>query len=320
MGSAPPQVSIGVVVCAYTEDRWDDLVSGVAAVQRQRQPGDELVVVIDHNDALAQRARAALPEDVQVVTSAGVPGLSDARNTGVSATRADVVAFLDDDALPAPGWLSGFREVFADPDVAAVGGAIRPRWDGGTAPRWFPPEFGWVIGCDYRGLPGDGEAIRNPIGASMAVRRELVGAVGGFSPLVGRVGTRPVGNEETELGIRIRQRDPDARIVRATGPVVHHRVPRSRQTVRYFLSRCYHEGISKAALTGSVGSHDGLSAERAYVTRVLPSGVGLHMRDALRGEPAGLARAALVPLGLAATGTGFVVGRARPPAAAAAAP
>lgn len=303
--------SVGVVICAYTDQRWDDLLAAIRAVDAMTGSQDHLVVVIDHNDDLALRLRQVAPERVSIVPNSGVRGLSDARNSGVAALATDVVAFLDDDALPEAGWLEALRAQFTSPQVAAVGGAIEPRWDGGRPPRWFPEEFGWVVGCDYRGLPGDGQQIRNPIGASMAVRRSRILDAGGFSTSIGRIGERPMGNEETELGIRIRQSDPGALILRATGAVVGHRVPPSRQTMRYFVSRCYHEGLSKAALSTSVGARDGLSSETSYVMRTLVSGFLLHARAGLLGQPSGFARAGMLPVGLGTTAWGYLVGRLR---------
>lgn len=302
--------SMGVVICAYTNDRWDDLEAAVSAVAEQIRPDDLVVVVVDHNDDLLARARECFADSIRVVPNREARGLSGARNSGVAATSTDVVAFLDDDACPMPGWVEGFRQRFAaDPSVAAVGGAIEPRFEGGRGPRWFPMQYGWVIGCDYVGLPADGQEIRNPIGASMAVRRSHIDLVGGFSTRMGRVGTKPTGNEETELGIRVRQLDPAARIVRATRPVVSHWVPRERQTVRYFLRRCYYEGRSKAALAGSVGSKDGLSAERAYVLNTLGAGFLRHFGAVLRGDFMGPARAVALVAGLLTTVAGFLTGR-----------
>ena len=183
-------------------------------------------------------------------------------------------------------------------------------WDGGAgAPRWFPEEYGWVVGCDYQGLPPDGGLLRNPIGASMALRRDLFAKVGGFSELVGRVGALPVGCEETEWCIRLRQTLPDSVIVRDTASVVHHRVPVARQRVGYFVRRCFYEGRSKAVLTDLVGTEDGLSAERRYVLEALSGGLARHSRAVTKGDVWGAARAATLVMGLAVTTSGFAVGR-----------
>ena len=300
-GPAVPTVT--TVVCTYTDRRWTELAAGVRAVAAQLRPGDELLVVVDHNDALLARIRAELHE--RAIPNAHARGLSGARNTGVAAATGDLVAFLDDDALPPAGWVDSWRSRFRDDRVIAVGGAVAPDWEGGAAPRWFPPEFGWVVGCDYTGLPGDGGRIRNPIGASMALRRSALESVGGFSELVGRVGTLPVGCEETELAIRLTRVHRDGLVVRDTTAPVRHLVPRERQSPSYFLRRCFHEGRSKALLSQSVGSGDGLASERTYVSRVLPVGVLRHLAAVTRGDVYGLCRAGLIVAGLVSTAVGY---------------
>ncbi len=301
--------TVTVVICTYTAKRWSNLAAGVEAVLTQLAPGDELVVVVDHAlDVLAHAERQLT--GCRVLANSHGQGLSGARNAGVDAAVGEVVAFLDDDALPGPGWLTSLRHRFTDPTVTGVAGAVEPDWEGGRAPRWFPPEFGWVVGCDYTGLAGDGAEVRNPIGASMALRRAPVVAVGGFSELVGRVGALPAGCEETELSIRLAQADPAVRVVRDTSSSVAHLVPTERQRLRYFLSRCFHEGRSKAVLSQLVGTQRGLASERAYATRTLPLAVLRHTAAAGRGDLAGLARAATIVLGLGTTAFGYLSARA----------
>jgi glycosyltransferase involved in cell wall biosynthesis len=298
-----------VIICAYTDKRWDLLCKGYHASVAQLHPGDEVIVVIDHNPELYARASAEF-RSATVIENAGRTGLSGGRNTGVAAARGDVVVFLDDDSWPAEHWLESYRTAFCVPDIAVVAGSVEPEWDGGGKPSWFPDEFGWVVGCDYRGLPGDQQPIRNPIGANMAIRRDVVGAVGGFSTDVGRVGSTPAGCEETDLSIRITQAKPDLRKIRITTARVSHLVPAARQTWRYFVSRCFHEGRSKKILAARVGTDDGLGSERAYVTRTLTSGFAREMLAPLRGKLSGPARSVAIGTGLVATATGYLSVRA----------
>jgi O-antigen biosynthesis protein len=310
-------VSVAVVICTYTSRRLDLLLAAVESVREQASgPDADVLVVVDHNDDLCLRLRNALPEDVRVLSTGEERGLSGARNSGWRATTADVVVFLDDDAALRPGALAALRDRMADGEVVAVGGAVHPSWEGGHPPFWFPEEYGWVVGCDYRGLPPDGADIRNPIGACMAVRRNALTAVGGFSVSLGRVGTLPVGCEETLMGIGIRHLRPDARIVRDERFAVDHVVPADRQRVSYFVRRCFHEGRSKALLAQAVGRADALSSERTYVLRVLMSALVRDAARAVRGRPSALAQAAVVVVGLAVTTVGLLsVGRPREPAA-----
>jgi len=302
-----PIGSLSVVMCAYTEQRWDDMVAAVRSVQRQSVAPREVILVIDHNPALFDRARAAFP-NVVVIENRQPRGLSGARNSGVAVAQGAVIAFLDEDALAAPDWLEQLSAHYTDPQVMGVGGAIEPMWIGGR-PGWFPEEFDWVVGCTYRGMPQTATPVRNLIGCNMSLRREVVVAVSGFRSGIGRIGTHPVGCEETELCIRARQRWPKGLFLYEPRARVRHRVPAQRGTWAYFRARCYAEGLSKALVTHFVGAGDGLSSERTYTLRTLPAGVFRGLTEGVtRGDLSGVERAAAIVAGLAITMIGYARG------------
>ena len=308
--SPPQQISVSVVICAYTERRWDDLRAAVASLHEQTTPPLETIVVIDHNPALAEHARRRFP-GATVIENSETQGLSGARNTGVRVARGDVVAFLDDDAVADPDWLEQLVRPYGDPSVMAVGGTIEPLWPDARPPM-LPAEFDWVVGCTYEGMPPDTSRVRNVIGANMSMRREVFDVVGGFRTDVGRVGTRPLGCEETELCIRLRQHIPGSQVIFEPRARVGHRVTVERTRWDYFRSRCYAEGLSKAVVSRHAGRGDGLESERTYATRILPRGVLRGVRDALlRGQVAGLLRAMAIVAGLTWTIAGYAVGTAR---------
>jgi GT2 family glycosyltransferase len=306
----PSAADIGVVVCAYTEERWDALAAALASIKGQTCVPREIVVVVDHNPALHARARAAFAgPGIRVIENTEPRGLSGARNTGLAATRAAVVAFLDDDAVAEPSWLARLSAGYADAAVIAVGGLVEPVWESGSRPIWFPEEFGWVVGCSYRGLPTSSSPVRNLIGCNMSFRREVFERLGGFHGDVGRLGMNGLGDEETELCVRA-LRARMGLVLHLPAARVRHAVPASRARLRYFCRRCYAEGLSKARLTRLVGAADGLSSERRYVARVLPRGVVEGLADTLlRRKPGGAARAGAILLGLVVTGAGYLVGR-----------
>jgi GT2 family glycosyltransferase len=300
-------VTATVVICAYTWDRWDDTKTALTSACNQTTAPDQLILVIDHNDELLQRATTAFP-DVTVIANAGPRGLSGARNTGVAASRCDVIAFLDDDAEADTEWLERLVQHYADPDVIGVGGRAMPRWDQ-AQPSWFPSEFLWVVGCSFTGQPAQVAPVRNMIGCNMSLRRDTLQGAGGFNSALGRVGQVPVGCEETELCIRAQRRHSTAVVLYDPEARVHHRVRAERSRWEYFRRRCFAEGLSKAVVARLVGAGAGLSSERAYTRSTLPRGVWRELRSSVK-DPAGLLRAVAIVAGLTITAAGYLSGRA----------
>jgi len=302
------RTNISVIICAYTLDRWDDVVAAIESVRSQSMPASQLLAIIDYNPELLARLQARFP-DVTVVPNAEPRGLSGARNTGLALATGDVVAFLDDDAVADSGWLAGLSAGYTDDNVLGVGGLIVPLWET-QRPGWFPEEFDWVVGCTYRGM-AEGAAVRNLIGANMSMRRDVLEAVGGFSHALGRTSTQALGDEETGACIKASQLFPGGVFIYTERARVDHRVPASRATWAYYRTRCYGEGISKAGLSREVGSRDGLSSERTHAFVTLPLGALRAVGTFVRGDAWGLARAAAIIGGLAYTATGYAVGLAR---------
>ncbi|MEU1621532.1 glycosyltransferase family 2 protein [Streptomyces sp. NPDC005722] len=304
---------VSVVVCAYTEDRWGDILAAVASVHAQRLPAHEVLLVVDHNPVLLARLTGHYEDTaVRVLANAGPRGLSSGRNTGIAASRGEVVAFLDDDAVAERDWLHWFADAYRDPAVMGVGGRTRPVWASGRRPRWFPEEFDWVVGASYRGQPAGRARVRNVLGGNASFRRIAFDIAGGFATGIGRDGDRrPLGCEETEFCIRLTQAKPGSLLLIDDRAVIWHRVPAARERFGYFRTRCYAEGLSKALVTRSVGTDAGLATERRYATRVLPAGAARGLRDALRGRPGGAGRAGAIVAGVATTAAGYAVARFR---------
>jgi len=303
---------ISVIICAYTHARWGDTLAAVASVRQQSLPPAQIIVVTDHNPALCRDLAATLP-GVLVTPSTGQPGLSGARNTGIAMASGDIVAFLDDDAIAEPEWLKYLADGYSAGPVAGVGGLTLPRWDT-RRPWWLPGEFDWVLGCSYVGLPDSaGPArVRNLFGGNASFRRSVFAAVGGFVAGIGRSGQAlPLGCEETEFCIRLGQHQPGSCLLFDSRAVIWHRVQAARCRFSYFMTRCYAEGVSKAAVTAAVGAADALSAERQHAARALPRGLRRYLADAAGGDITGLGRAFATAAGLAAAASGYAAGTAR---------
>lgn len=299
--------SVSVIICAYTQNRWQQLQATVDSVVKQSIPANEIIVVVDHNSALKLQACAELP-NAKVIENTGTKGLSGARNSGVASASSSVVAFLDDDAVADSDWLAQLMLGYQAPTVVGVGGLADPIWPS-QQPSWFPEEFLWVLGCSHLGTPQEDASVRNFIGCNMSFRRTVFHAVGDFRTEMGRIGTYPAGCEETELCIRIKQSDPQKLLLYKPSARVKHHVTESRLTTSYFLQRCFAEGLSKAQVSMSVGTKDSLATERAYTFKVLPLGIVRNLKQAgLERDPMKLARAGNILIGFGATVAGYVKG------------
>lgn len=301
-----------VVVPAWSWDRRDDLAACLRAIERQTLAPAETIAVIDHNPQLLEWTRETFPT-VRAISNRHERGVVGARNSGVEAASGEVVVLTDDDTESEPTWIERLLSPFADPDVVGVTGELVPKWTNGEA-RWFPPEFYWVFGCSYTGLPTEIAPVRNPIGANMAVRSEQLREIGGF-----RQGVKPrqikyrgvviAGGhalEDTELGIRIGARWPRMRWLYRPGATVRHAVSEEQATLGYLVRRSFEEGASKVELAHEVGAQEGLSSERRYVTVVLPRGLARGLWQTLRGDPNGVLRSAAIAVGLLSSGIGFL--------------
>lgn len=305
MMNTPTPVS--VIICAYTEERWHDLVAAITSVQEQTLSPSEIIIVIDHNKQLFGRVQAHFP-DVITVENRASRGLSGARNTGIAVARGTFIAFLDDDAQAAPNWLERLYHSCRDPHILGVGGTVVPRWLC-KQPRWFPSEFYWVVGCSYQKQPGRSVVVRNPYGGCTCIKQEVFQVIGGFREEMGRIGTVPMGGEETELSIRATQHWPEKVFLYEPHAYIYHRIPTERARWNYFLARCYAEGLSKSMLTRYVGAKDSLSQERAYTLWTLPLGVFKGLTDVVcRRDLSGFLRAGAILIGLMVTTAGYING------------
>ena len=300
------QRTVSGVIPTFADQRWHDLVEAVDSVRHQTYPPSDVVVVVDHNPGLLARACSELT-DVRVVPNTCARGASGARNTGLKASRGEIVAFVDDDVVPSPDWLERLVGHFEDDSVLGVGGRLDAWWATGR-PAWFPPEFDWVVGASYRGMPVTMAPVRNVWSANLAVRRDVLERVGGFREDFGRVGThaRP---EDTDLCLRVTRSlggrwlyDPTAR--------AGHKVPEHRATFGFFVRRCYQEGRGKADLWALDGAAAATATERSFSARVLPAGILAGVAQSLRGDPYGVVRSAVITWGFLTTAFRFVLGRA----------
>lgn len=171
-------LAISVVVPTYRRpDRLSRLLDALAAQTLAAERFEVIVVDDCSGDAtaavLSHRARTGLVR-VRALTTASNGGPAMARNAGWRAALAPLVAFVDDDCVPVPGWLAAGLAAFDDPGVGVVQGrtAVPEGVDVTDLPTW----------CIWRDIDRAGPFFE---ACNIFYRREALAAAGGFDEAIG---------------------------------------------------------------------------------------------------------------------------------------
>lgn len=238
-----------VTVAIPTFRRPHLLARAVASVASQSLDRPfELLVVDSAAEGLDARdlPSANLGGTARVV-QARRPGTAHARNLALHEARGEIVAFLDDDAEAAPGWLHALSREYADRECAAAGGPILPDFQT-SPPAWLRVAYD-VIANEFSALDHGAETriLEYPktlYGPNLSVRRGIAVACGGFREDLGPRGRRWRPGEEVELIHRLQ--GLGHRIHWVPAAVVRHSVPRHKMSRGFFRRRAYARGLSAA--------------------------------------------------------------------------
>ena len=199
------EATLTVVIC--TRDRPEGLVKTLASLVAQSDPGFEVVVVDNSRDGAVAGLLAGFEGLRMRCCHEPTPGLSRARNRGLSQVGSELVAWIDDDEVADPDWIAWVKRGFAlpgRPDVVA--GVMLPAELETGAQVNFERYGGFNKGRGMQPvvLVAGGESVVDPLyplpsfgaGGNMAFRTSVLRAVGGFDTRLG-AGTLTRGGEET---------------------------------------------------------------------------------------------------------------------------
>ena len=222
--------------------------------QQAFEPGDELIVVdngsTDDTAAVLARHARSFPVLLRRLEERRA-GKSHALGSALRVAGGDLWVFTDDDVVVAPTWLAAIRESFESGDVALAGGPVAPQWER-PAPRWLRRAVAennrlWapLALIDY-GPTVCPLGERTLLGANMAIRRDVMRQVGGFSTALGKLRGTLRSGEDDDLCRRVQAAGFSA--VYVPRALVHHSVPGHRMRLRYYLAWFYWSGVTLAVL------------------------------------------------------------------------
>lgn len=273
-------MKVSVVICTYDEGLYDHFTEAVESVRSQTHGDVEIIVVVDGNPRLCEQATAdyGASPDVSILCNENNRGLSASRNRGIERATGDVVAFLDDDAVADEEWLDRLVTAYEREDAIAAGGKMTPLWVAGK-PSFLPEEFYWLIGVTHRGFADEEGEVRNTFGSNISVRRDVLGAVGGFTEDIGLGGDTQLQAEEPELGTRLRQEYghgvyyvPDAEVA--------HKIFEYRTSPVWLLKRAFWQGFSKRGVEEVLP--DATDEEDRYLRQLLFEFMPRRFRNLIR--------------------------------------
>jgi GT2 family glycosyltransferase len=238
-------VQASVVIC--TLNRSQALIRGLRALEAQTgvAPEQAELVVVDNGSTDATptvvkefRRYARFPVHWCVEERLG---LSNARNRGVAESHHELVIFLDDDAVPAPGWVAAYIAAAVETQADCVGGRITLEWEA-PRPAWLHPALDPFLSRVDLGVERCAFNFPRtyPVGCNIAFRRAVFEKVGLFDPALGVRPGRVVGSEETDMCYRIER--AGGRVLYEPRAHVTHLVPAAKLSKQWFRRRAYHAG------------------------------------------------------------------------------
>jgi len=303
-------MEVSVVVCTYTMDRYDVFTEAVESALAQTYDPIEVVLVIDGNPEVYERAVEDFGdrEDVVISDNDENQGISYSRTRGAELASGEIVAFIDDDGVAEEDWIAKHIETYEETDAVAVAGYVAPNWQT-EKPEFFPAEFYWLVGCTEPGFAEDGEEIRNGYGSNVSYRRDVFLDVGGYDVNTGRKGDRHIQAHEAPVGIRIRE-EYGKGVVYVEDAVVHHTLFDYRGEFRWLVFRSFWQGFSKRVMEllypGAQGN------ESAFLKHLFIRSLPIRSRKAAVGPSLNqIKQIAAILVFTGAVGLGYLYGLAR---------
>ncbi|MEO6457351.1 MAG: glycosyltransferase [Chloroflexia bacterium] len=245
-----------VSVIVATFNRVDTLPRTLEALQAmQGVDFDQEWIVVDNNssDETAQFvAEYAAREPRLRYLFEPRQGKSFALNTGIVAAHGDILAFTDDDVLPAQDWLVRMVEVYNQlgARAAVVGGRVLVEQEV-RVPKWLHRDLVTFLGLMDKG--NEMVVVEPPqglIGANMSARKDVLDRVQGFRTDLGPRGRSPSAAyaEDYDLCYKVAALKECGDVLYAPQLLAYHTMVPDKMTRRFFRQRALGEGKAQSRL------------------------------------------------------------------------
>jgi len=248
-------VSLSLVITAYTDERINDIYELLESVRTQTYPNMETIFVVERSVQLKDKINAFIGKTgfqrIRVIFSDEKLGLSMARNLGIKNAGGDIIAFTDDDVVLFPDWAEEMAKGFKDDSIIGATGAALPLWED-KSQSWLPGEFYWLVSCTGWQDLDKSAVVRGVLGANMAFKKEAFNNNFLFSPDAGYAQSHqynPV-SDDLEFSLRLRSKTPKS-LISVPSARIWHRVYADRLSFRYVTAKSQEVGRCRRILKKS---------------------------------------------------------------------
>ena len=275
-------------------------IESLARVQRPKWL--DVGVIVVNNDTRPElpgieEAIASLPFPGRLLHEP-TPGKSAALNTGIAASTAEYIGFIDDDEEVAPDWFRVVEDALAADPADFLGGPVLPM-PGTQLPAWLPAGYDAVVGMAESGsaeMPYGPEFPGMLKGGNAVIARAVLNDLGLYDAELGpRADRRLFSCEDEDMYLRLMEADARGRYL--PNMVVYHCVHPDRLRKHYYRAWSFWNGASKGVLDGR---HPSSCPHIAGIPRWAygdaARGSATWLRTALTGGPAQVRMTAELPV------------------------
>jgi len=274
---------VSVVITSYTLERLNDTFKLLDGLKSQTYKNFEILIVVESSKQLFDNIGSYIHKigltNTNLIFNGGEGGASISRNTGIKEAKGEIIAFIDDDAIPFPDWVEMMVGSYSNDNIIGVTGPALPLWEDEND-AWFPKELHWILSCTSWFECNEVVNIRHAWFENASFKREAFDIAGYLDTTIGphdnAVGFKqteiqnvPIA-EDLEISLRIKEKT-GKNIIYNPGVKVWHKADKKRLKIDYIKKWSYWTGMSKRKLKGLHVQTDKsiLAPEQQLLKRIL---------------------------------------------------
>ena len=233
---------ISVIIRSYKRKEIKDCLLNLIA---NRETEDVEIIVVDNTisgyakeivEKIRKMSNIPIKYFIQPIISA-----SKTANLGIEKSEGEIIAFIDDDAIPEKNWIKEIKETFVKEGVDIVGGKVLLKYPEKEIPSWINGELEKTLGkVDLGDRFRKMKRKEFPVLMNFAIRKKVFEKIGKFPEKLGYQKDKFFGSEETAFAILARKKG--YQIYYNPDMIVYHQITPERLKRRYFLRKKFWEG------------------------------------------------------------------------------